>query len=342
MALVLRAQADACANLGSPFMGQLLYILSDSWKSHGTLADFCGQFEGDLSASGYSLPLRLAAALHALVMSGRDPDLAMLYPPNYTSDADLEETVWRAIDRHQEEILDWMTFAPQTNEVRRSTVLIPAAHWIAARHPLPFVTSELGASAGLNMAFDQFAIEANAGRLGPENPALTLRPEWTGDFPAASRVEVAERAGVDLNPLDPHEPEQQLRLLSYLWPDQPHRVALTKAAIAVRADPVHQGDAIEWLEQRLASPRPGRLHLVYHTIAWQYFPAASQTRATELMEAAGAAASDDAPLAWLQFEADGNEPGGGIFLRLWPGNVRIALGRADYHGRWVKWGPRAI
>ncbi len=71
--------------------------------------------------------------------------------------------------------------------MRRAAALIPAAHWIAARHTLPFRISELGASAGLNLMFDHFALETSAGRLGPEVPALTLRPTGRARCPRPDR-----------------------------------------------------------------------------------------------------------------------------------------------------------
>lgn len=335
----LMAQAAACEALGSPFMGRLMTMLARTWRDDTWLADVCDAFQGDQGASGHSLPLRLAGGLHALVLTGRDPGLVAVYPPAQAEEADLEKAVWAAIDAHVEMLTEWMQSAPQTNEVRRSAVIIPAAHWLAERYGLPFVTSELGASAGLNLGWDGFALGTGAGYLGPQDAAVRLTPDWQGAFPATSAVHVAEKRGVDLNPIDTARPDQQLRLLSYLWPDQPHRQALTRAAIAARTGEVDRGDAVDWLETRLSQTWPGHLHLIYHTIAWQYFPAHSQARGTALIEAAGARATGAAPLAWLRFEADGTGPGAGITLRLWPGDERLTMGRADFHGRWVNWVP---
>lgn len=36
-------------------------------------------------------------------------------------------------------------------------------------------------------------------------------------------------------------------------------------------------------------------------------------------------------------EADSQVPGAGLTPQLWPGSEVIALGRADFHGRWVHW-----
>jgi len=66
-------------------------------------------------------------------------------------------------------------------------------------------------------------------------------------LPPATRPRVASTAGVDLNPLDPTDPDDALRLQAYLWPDQPERLTRTQAAITAATVPVTQGDAIDWL-----------------------------------------------------------------------------------------------
>lgn len=333
----LRDQAQHCAALGSPFMEKLLTMLADSWSDTSALARHCAQWEGDIGPMAASLPLRIAGGLHALILTDQDADLASVYPPNMVNDDRFRTTVMQALERNIAFMADWMENAPQTNEVRRSAALIPAAHVIAARYPLPFKTSELGASAGLNMMWDRFAVQTDQGRLGPDDAVLTLTPDWTGPLPAAQPITVANRAGVDLNPIDCHAPDQALRLFSYLWPDQPERMALTRAAMAAQDTPVEQGDAIDWLDLRLAERHQGQAHLIYHTIAWQYFPPAVQDHGTALIEAAGARATEDEPLAWLSLEADGSAPGAALTLRLWPGDIRLTLGRACFHGRWVNW-----
>ncbi len=318
-------------------MGRLLTLLASHWPNDSEFAQLCTNWPGDISPRGVSLPLRIAGGLHALVLGGHDEGLIAAYPPNQTSDQALIGAVLKALSTHQDFLTNWVQSAPQTNEVRRSVALIAAAHWLAARHPLPFVTSELGASAGLNLNWGQYALKAGGQTFGPTDPALTLTPEWYGPVPPPQNVEVRERRGIDLNPLDPTKPTQSARLLAYLWPDQPHRVALTRAAIAASTTRVEKGDAIDWLVDRLATPKDGHLHLIYHTIAWQYFPITSQTRGTALIEAAGAQATAQAPLAWLRMENDGGEDGAALTLRLWPGNLHITLGRVDFHGRWVRW-----
>ena len=104
-----------------------------------------------------------------------------------------------------------------------------------------------------------------------------------------------------------------------------------------------QGDAVDWLAPRLDAAPDGHVHLIYHTVAWQYFPPDRQALGRRLIEAAGARATEHRPLAWLALENDGGEgPGAALTLRLWPGDLHFALGRADFHGRWINWSPREM
>jgi hypothetical protein len=186
--------------------------------------------------------------------------------------------------------------------------------------------------------WDHYALAVGGQTFGPTEAPLTLTPDWTGPLPPAAQPKVIDRRGVDLNPLNPQA--DRLRLMAYLWADQPDRLSRTAAALdlAARVRPqVDQADAAGWLETRLQTRHPGALHLIFHTIAWQYFPAATQTRAMAAMAKAGALATQDAPIARLGMEADGTTPGAGLTLTLWPGGETVPLGRVDFHGRWVDW-----
>ncbi|WP_299691767.1 DUF2332 family protein [uncultured Tateyamaria sp.] len=335
-----RDQAETCARMGSPLMGRVLGILADDWDPDTDVGRAMATYAGDIGPAGHSLPLRLGGGLHALVLQGRDPALAAAYPPNDVDDATLRGAVLGALERHQAFFVEWTQLPPQTNEVRRSAALIAMAHVAVQQFDRPIVLSELGASGGLNLMWDRFALDTGAHRYGPADAALTLAPEWTGPQPPAAAPQVVERAGVDLNPLDPRDPDDLLRLTAYLWADQPHRLDLTRAAAAAMTGTVDRGDAIDWLAQRLDDVQPGHMHLIQHTVAWQYFPAAAQARGRALIEAAGAQATADSPLGWMQMETDGDTTGAvgaALTLRLWPGDITLSLGRADFHGRWVRW-----
>lgn len=334
------AQADTCTRMGSPFMGQLLLILAADWPTDSALGRKFAGFTGDIGPAGHSLPLRIAGGLHALVLSDGAPELAAVYPPHSATDESLRAEVLSALERHQAFLLDWTDSPPQTNEVRRSAALIAGAHVALNHFNLPIHLSELGASGGLNLMWDQYALEIDGARFGTDMPAVLLSPEWTGAMPPKANPVIADRAGVDLNPLDPTRADHLLRLTAYLWADQPDRLSMTRAAASVATIQPQQGDAIDWLGPRLAAAPQGRLHLIQHTVAWQYFPDAVQARGKALIEAAGAQATANRPLAWLSMETDGDttgKVGAALTLRLWPGDLTLDLGRADFHGRWVKW-----
>jgi hypothetical protein len=316
-------------------MARLLAGLAEGLQPGTPVADQVLGWQGDPSSRADSVPLRLAGGLHALILTGQDPDLAAAYS---LPDSDPTGAALAALARHPDFLLDWLKSPPQTNEVRRSAVLIAAAHWLTARFGKPLVLSELGASAGLNLLWDHYALDLAGQHHGPADAVLTLAPDWTGPLPPLATPTVIDRAGVDLNPLDPMS--DRLRLLAYLWADQPERLARTRAALDLAANvrpKVERSDAADWLEARLQTRHEGAVHVVYHTIAWQYFPPDTDARARSALARAGAAATTRAPIAHLGFEADNASPGAGLTLTLWPGGETIRLGRADFHGRWVDW-----
>jgi hypothetical protein len=227
---------------------------------------------------------------------------------------------------------------PQTNEVRSSAALIAGAQVALEYFQRPLVLSELGASAGLNLMWDHYALDIAGQITGPQTPTLTLNPDWTGPCPPSNSINIAEQAGVDLNPLNPRLAPDLLRLTAYLWADQPYRLTLTKAAVATIDVEIEESDAIDWLATRFANLRTGHLHLIENTVAWQYFPNSSQARGLELIEQAGARATAETPLAWFSIENDRDATGGAgaaLTLRLRPGDTSLHLGRVNFHGRWV-------
>jgi hypothetical protein len=77
-----RRQAEVCADMGSPFTARLCALAAERLAPGGPVPDRVLDWPGDPSGRADALPLRLAGALHALVLEGRDPALAAAYPPN--------------------------------------------------------------------------------------------------------------------------------------------------------------------------------------------------------------------------------------------------------------------
>lgn len=212
-----------------------------------------------------------------------------------------------------------MTSPPQTNEVRRSAALIPACLSLQYHFGLPLVLSELGASAGLNLNWDQFRLTLLETEFCDPFSPVHLSPDWSGPLPPRIAPQVIGKAGCDLNPLDPAQ--DALRLRAYIWPDQTRRIQRTNAAIKIAQNTVvavERLDAKDWLQKQLSQRHTGALHVVYHTIAWQYFPPNVQKSCTDLIHTAGKAATSNTPIAWLSMEADENPNGAGLRVTYWP------------------------
>ncbi|MEL6206872.1 MAG: DUF2332 family protein [Pseudomonadota bacterium] len=336
------SQSISCDRLGSPFMARLMALFAERIAPGTGVADRILSWPGDPATSADSVPLRVAGALHGLVIDGLAPDLAAAYPPQGATDDDLWRTVTAAMVAHSSRLLDWIARAPQTNEVRRSVALIPALTLVARATGLPLALREVGCSGGLNLRADLFALQAGDVRYGPPGD-MVLRPDWSGPAPDPLSLRVVERRGVDRAPLDPET--DRTRLLAYLWPDQPDRRALTEAAIGLaERHPaiIDAADAVAWLARTLPDRPSGAATVLFHTIAWQYLPPEARAQGDALIAAAGAAATADAPLARIAMEADGGDRAG-LTLTLWPGGMPVPLARVDFHGRSVTWtGPTAL
>ena len=331
--------------------------MTEAARGHLAMLTFSALVAGSFSLGSMAAPhiapevlntLRFALAgtvLGTLIaLRGGIPPAAWHAPWRYFVLAGLFATLTAALAgamaAHDRFLASWIASPPQTNEIRRSAALIAGAAVAASRFALPVVLSELGASGGLNLWWDRYALALPGRTDGPDRPVVVLAPDWHGPLPPSTRPHVAQRRGVDLMPLDPGDPADALRLAAFLWPDQPQRLEMTRRAAALGSPGIDRADALDWLERRLHSAPQGHLHLVQNTVVWQYLPAPAQARGAAMMAAAGARATAARPLAWLQMESDGNAHGAGgaaLTLRLWPGDVTLSLGRADFHGRWIDW-----
>lgn len=243
-----------------------------------------------------------------------------------------------ALQNHARHLSHWLDSPPQTNEVRRSAVLIAAGHWLARRFGLPMVLSELGASAGSNLIWDQHALESLRTGLRPRRAPAPADARM--GRPAATALPACCRRPRGRRPEPADLAADRLRILSYIWAGQdrpagPHpRRRRPGGGLSRHGDARRCGGLVG---DRLATPRPGHLHLVFHTIAWQYFPAAAQARGAALLTEAGARATPDAPLARLAMEADAAPGRAAVTLTVWPGGTPILMARAGFHGQHIHW-----
>lgn len=341
-------QAEACRDLGSPFNALVCDLLGERLAPDGAFGRRIHRWPGQPVAD--ALALRACGGLHALARSGRCLALSAAYPPAAASADAVWQGIAAAVAAHDEFLASSLDGPPQTNEVARSGMILGGCLWIAAATGMPLQIREIGASAGLNLGFDRYRYDLGAPSCGERSwgdPASPVRiaARWEGEAPPDSPLQVADRAGCDRNPLDPGDPADRDRLLAYLWPGQAQRLARTAAALdtaAAAGERVERADAADWVERAFAGPgAAGRVRVLVHTIVWQYLPDEVQARIEAAMQATGAAATPDRPVAWLRVEPDGVPGSAGIRLTLWPGGETRLLGRADYHGRWTRWEPFA-
>jgi len=339
----LRAQAEQCDLHGSPLTARILYGAADDVEAGGPTAELLRPHADDPSGSVPSL--RLAGALHRLVLQRQAPELALHYPSvGGTAGVDGVWPVAReAIRTHLEQLRVDVRRPVQTNEVGRSAVLFGGLLHVAAATRKPVRLLEIGASAGLNLLVDRFAYDVADGVvLGDATSPMRLHRPWRGALPTGS-VEIVARAGCDPAPLDPRSAEDRLTLTSYVWADQLERIERLRAALQIAAEhavPVERLRASALLERELAAPVPGVVTVVWHSVVRQYMEPHERSRVHHLLREAGARATEDAPLAHLFLEPE--KVGGGEFrflvgLTIWPGPHSSALGEGRGHGPPVVW-----
>jgi hypothetical protein len=333
-------QEKACNALGSPFTAQLSRLHAERLEPGNAVANRILGWQGDPSPAADSVPLRIAGALHALVLESLAPDLANVFPSTQADDDALWKAVSRAHVDHAAFILNRLKSPPQTNEVRRSGALLPGFLLLGQMFGKPLILSEVGASAGLNLQWDRYRYDLGGSVFGLEDSPVLIAPEWRGNAPSKAKVTVAARAGCDLNPVHATDPAHRLRMLSYIWADQTDRLERTAAALGIAAKEglmVEKADAIDWLDERMKPTYPGATHVIYHTIAWQYLPKPLRDQGDSLISETGARATADAPFARLALEADEQNNGAALTLQIWPSGEKKQIGRGDFHGRWVDW-----
>jgi hypothetical protein len=333
-------QARYCEGHGSPFTARLMDGAAQALARGEPVLHPLATWEGDPVAD--ALPLRLAGALHALVLTGRAVELARCYPGGTAGDdhAALWAAAVAALQAHPDVLAGYLASPPQTNEVGRSAVLLGGFMTIADRTELPLRLLELGASAGLNLHWDRHRYRLGDRRWGDATGPLELAPLWHGAAAPGADPRVVSRRGCDRAPIDVASADQRLRLRSYVWADQPARLRQLETAMDVAARhpvDVEQAEADAWLGRQLARPAAGVVTVVYHSIFWTYLSREAQARIASALARAGQAAGEASPLAWLRFEFEEPSRLPTLRLSLWPGAQDLHLADAQAHGQEIFW-----
>ncbi|MCR2799528.1 DUF2332 domain-containing protein [Microbacterium sp. zg-Y818] len=230
----------------------------------------------------------------------------------------------------------------QTNEPLRCAALLPALALV----PGPIALLEVGASAGLCLYPDRYGYryqraDGDEVVLEPaDGPSpVTLTSELRGDrMPPLALPEIVWRAGIDLEPLDPRDPDTERWLTGLVWPGETGRAERVRRALRIAAsDPplLVAGDGAEQIAQ-VAALAPPDATLVVTTpgvLALMPWPVRHATIAAA--RAAGRWVTIDAPALHEGWTAP-------IDVAEWPGGFAVALdgevvAAADPLGGWLEW-----
>ncbi|MER7070413.1 DUF2332 domain-containing protein [Terrabacter sp. NPDC000476] len=333
---------------------------------------------------GQARPVLWLAAVHDLVLRNPDSTAAQWYPSVVRRRAPLEGDPWPDVRQfalaHRAELEACIaTHGTQTNEVNRSVYVALGLALAAADVPdLPVALLELGASAGLLLGVERYAVEltAPAGREGEApvrlgDPGSPVRCSGVDRRGVARRLgehgvglpRVAARVGLDLAPVDVADDGAVRWLEACLWPDVPGRVERFRAARAVlRDDPpvLVAGDMVDDLPAALARAADGAGpdgHVVVLTSwALTYLDPA---RRADVLDHLGGLAARGRALSWLSAEPPGCVPGlvttvegvagveGNTVLGLhrWRDGRAlepVVLGTCQAHGAWVDVSPDLV
>ena len=335
-------QAAACRELGSPMYGALLDRAAADLEAGGPVAEVLVGHEDDSGPS--ALALRLLGSVHRLVLERRAGALAAFYPSvGGTWEADGGWAAFRALlGDEPEAVREWLDRAPQTNEVGRAAALYGGL--LHVERELPLRLNEIGSSGGLNLLADRFAYVDDTGtRFGAQSSDVVLDPAWRGRrLDPGQPPTVVERVGSDLHPVDTSTTEGRLVLTAYVWPDQRSRLERLRAALRLAAahpPEVRRQDARTFVEQLALTD--GTTTVLWHSVMWQYVPAAGQEAITLRLDELGAQATGRRRLAHLRAEPSRRTEGGDheflVRLRSWPDGEDRVLGTMAAHGTPAVW-----
>lgn len=291
-------------------------------------------------------PMLILAALHLLALEGH-PVLGPLYDgvrrgrPRPIDE--MVAAVVGALESDSDLVRAQLHRSTQTNEPGRSAVL-QAVLRVAVPGATRLNLVDVGTSAGINLFLDEFPVAAR----DDANP-LTLVCDDTGPVDRTAPLpEIVTRTGIDLNPLDLSNPEDQRWLEACVWPEERRRFERMDAVIRARPSwppvTILQGDALERLDDALAQGERGVATVVMNTWFAAYLSREAQAayyeRLTRLCRGGGVAwISIELPVAvrWPRAPGTTTPPHEGAtqVLVTRPGAEPEHYGWCHHHGRWL-------
>lgn len=278
------------------------------------------------------------AAVHYLLMKGEDADLARFYPSlvdDPRSPEEVGDLFRQFVLAHEETIVELgRTRFTQTNECRRCVALLPA---IWATGFARFHLIDVGASAGLNLLVDRYRYRWDGVEWGRDSPVL-LETESRGEEPVPVDIEVMSRTGLDLNPIDPDNPDDRLWLEALVWPEHGERRQRLQAALEMASNaPIEMvtGSALDTLGPMLDGLPADDPAVVMHSSTLNQFTRQGRDRVREMV----AQARDERPVVRVFFEHMRSEDAWHT-IGIDTGSGETVLGEGHPHGEWVEFYAR--
>ncbi len=361
LANIIDFHADACAREGSRLYSYLLRRVAEDVTVGGAFGPLLLGHAHDRFASA---PLsRLMASVHRIVLEGRAPELALHYPSVggwfdaevlvELADPDAADVLvfrdsgsgldpWPAFVEtvlvSESEISAYLDLPDQTNDVTRSAGLLAGFLRVADLCPMPMRLLEIGASAGLNLRWDQLRYESPQWSFGPKSSPVRLCEPWLDRAPVVGRApEIIERRGCDVLPIDPTSVVGRRMVRSFIRPDDMIRLSLVDRACSIAADhpvTIDAANAAAWLPEQLQRQVPGAVTVVFHSMLWSSLSPLEQDQIEATVTTAGGQATPDAPVAWLRLESIHGRPV--TRLTCWPHQAEKVVARGEAQGpqRW--------
>lgn len=332
-----RKQASACRNMGSPFTALLCEHLINQLDQHTRTGSRIENWPGDPVAD--ALALRLCGALQSIIITNPDDPLGQIYP--HGNHGEFTNILIDAIKTHDDYLASWLDLPPQTNETGRAAALLPGLLHISRQKQQPIQLAEIGSSAGLNLQLQHFYYRYGEQTWGDADSPVRLNPDISGVRPnVEGRLMIASASGCDLSPLDIKDPQSQLRLRAYVWPDQQVRIDRLNGAItlALQTPPeILAMDAADFVEAQLANRTSNNAFVLMHSVVWQYLPRQTRQRIEAALHQYGSKADHANPMFWLRLEGlGGSELDARLILDCWPDHHSITLARCCFHGNWIE------
>lgn len=310
------------------------------------------------------LPTRLTTAVHALALRGQNL-LAEVYP-SVGGHGALHE-VWpvaRSVIAEQPVLFRSLVLQPnRRSEPARAAMLWAALAFLGAQHPAPVRLFDVGAGAGLVLAFDSYQQQIFGEQIGDRHSPVDLGHVWRTppDVDFAAVPPIVDRRACDASPGNPANPQYVRELVAYLAPDVPEQIARLTAAcqhVAHQQIQVDKSLASIWLPRGISWPRADAQSVIWHSDLVLSMTVPERTEFASQLLAAASRATDTAPFTAISFEPVGadvllyQDPVGAdvrsgelqinpneyeLRINRWPEGTSTVLASAEPNGESASW-----